>query len=85
MARVRTGAGAFRSLGLFVVVWLVDANHTNTGSQADVETSFKNWQRHSCATLQDEGRNYRENYSRIVQFHITGIDTQVYSWSERGC
>lgn len=50
MARARTGAGAVRSLGLFVVVWLVDVFGTNTGSHAGMEASFKNWQQHSCAT-----------------------------------
>lgn len=39
MARVRThGASAIRSLGLFVVVWLVSVYRTNTGIHTDAET-----------------------------------------------
>lgn len=38
MARVRAGgAGAICSLGLFVVVWLVNVYRTNTGSHTDME------------------------------------------------
>lgn len=54
MARVRAGgAGAIRSLGLFVVVWLVNVYRTNTGSHTDMEAKEASriyWQQHSSAT-----------------------------------